>query len=646
MMNAKRESTTSLPERWKQNRRRAAVVSLAIVLLISGLVEGSSSAEYANQWWLSAHFVMRESLADRWSNWRGQKLKPDNRIAIVEIDDKSLAYEKWKNDPLIAWGGYIAQTINQLNRSGARLIALDWTQPIETDARMKWNHDAQLGQALSESRGVVFAKFVKPDGSYVLPTPSLLFAAPGAIEDNGESSLGYAEAGGYMETGRNEAETVWTSVQPVIQDGQKREVSFAARIAERSGWIKVEELPAKPLLINFSNRAGERGPHAPFQWASLCDVATTKKPDARWKDKIVLIGATYKGWHDYHHIPFLMGFAGKRQISGVEVQAHALKTLLDRNEIGQLSRLYIWLLSALIGGWGVLSYAVWNWGRATIAAIALALVWTILGVIIFIAANFSLPFVVPLFSLLSGGALMGGYRALSEERERAQVMKVWGRQQDPRLINELLANPDLRGGQGREMTVTVLFADLKNFTKTVEMLPPNQAIAALNRYLSLIAEVVLKHGGVVDKYLGDGLMAQWGAPLPDEQHALLAVRACLDMQSRINALTEQLRAQDEVWFEARLTLHSGPVLVGAVGAEQRLEFTIIGDTVNVTSRLQETAKAMGCDFLISETTCDLLDETIKQQVIFGRTDEVEIRGRQQPLEVFEVLSEQSKWEGL
>ena len=230
---------------------------------------------------------------------------------------------------------------------------------------------------------------------------------------------------------------------------------------------------------------------------------------------------------------------------------------------------------------------------------------------------------------------MGGYRALSEERERAQVMKVWGRHQDPRLIEQLLAHPEWRGGQGAEAIVTVLFADLKNFTKTVESLSPPQAIEALNRYFALLSGTILEHGGVVDKYLGDGLMAQWGAPNPRPDHATAAVAACLDIERRLRELTPRLKKEGQVTFEVRLTLHTGPVVAGPLGSEDRLEYTIIGDTVNVTSRLQETAKQLDSDFLISETTRDACEGELH----LGREAEVEIRGRVQPLRVFEVLHE-------
>jgi adenylate cyclase len=289
----------------------------------------------------------------------------------------------------------------------------------------------------------------------------------------------------------------------------------------------------------------------------------------------------------------------------------------------------------LVGAAGIAAYAIWNWARAGRVVALLTVGWAALSFACFATLNYALPLFLPLASLLIGALLMGGYRALSEERERGQVMKIWGRYQDPRLIEELLEKPDLRSGEGREVTATVLFADLKNFTKTVESLSAAEALEALNRYLALLSACIRDHGGYLDKYLGDGLMAEWGAPIPNDDHAGAAVRACLDIQKRIAALTEEVRASGEVSFEVRLTLHTGPVVAGPLGSDERLEYTIIGDTVNVTARLQETAKALNCDFLISETTC----AAIKGSVRTGQETQVEIRGRQAPLRVFEVLDD-------
>jgi adenylate cyclase len=285
----------------------------------------------------------------------------------------------------------------------------------------------------------------------------------------------------------------------------------------------------------------------------------------------------------------------------------------------------------------------WNWVGAALVSIGAAFMWIAAAFALFIARDFALPIFVPLSCLALAATLMGGFRALVEERKRRAVLALWGRYQDPRLVEYLVEHPKARGGQGREAEVTVLFADLKGFTKTVQHLEPEDALRVLNRYLSLMTDVIRdEYGAVIDKYLGDGLMAQWGAPRVwsgsksgDEHHAATAIRACLELMQRADALTRAAQSgqtNDEVTFELRLTLHTGPVVDGWVGAE-RIEYTIIGDNVNVCARLQETAKELGCDFLISETTYELAKPLALN---IGKTSEVSIRGRDHTLGVYEV----------
>jgi adenylate cyclase len=634
------QPAASLPERWKQGRRRAALACLLAVALLAVALLPQSKADQLDSWWLRVRFSLREAL---------QKPQSEPLIGLVEIDDKSLAAWRATPDPAhpgsvdprqeltLAWGGHIATALRQLQRSGARLVGLDWTQPVETDAWCHWDNDARLGRAISG--GVVFAKFVEPGGGYVLPTPSLAYSLPDAYQDGGSAWMGTAE----LVT----ADSVQSSVVPVIGKGKSAELSFAARIAQKISPHALQGLPLRSdgsLLLNFANGSGLSGDRSAFVRASLVDVERATRPDPRWKGRVVLIGSNYKGNDDAHFIPFtntagslLERWAGVRLAPGLEVQANAVATLLHHNAIEEPGAAATLVLALLAGALGVGLYALFDWARATLAALALVVLWAAGSFALFIAAHFALPLTVPLLTLLLGAGLMGGYRALSEERERAQVMSVWGRHQDPRLISELLAHPEWRGGEGRELVVTVLFADLKNFTKTVEPLTPPQALEALNRYLALLSTAILENGGIVDKYLGDGLMAQWGAPAPRADHADAAVAACLDIEARLRALTPHLQAAGQVTFETRLTLHSGPVVAGPLGSDERLEYTLIGDTVNVTSRLQETAKQMDCDFLMSQTTREFLTVPVAT----GRQAQVEIRGRQQPLRVFEVLKDQS-----
>lgn len=613
-----------LPERWRLARRRVALSCLAAVAVAGYFVGGRAGVDNLDSRWLQARFALREAI-------EGPRRDPN--IVLVTIDDK--CYKTW-TEPRVFWGAHFAAAIRQITRSGAKVVALDWTQPVSVDARFKVNYDQQWGEALSKAPNPVMAKLFGTDGKYILPAPEILYSLPNAFEDGGASTLGFAE------TGDKTTNSLWTSFFPEVRtpDGGQ-ETSFAGLIAKKSGLMSQEPVGLRAdgsMLIHFASGAGKTGDQNTFESVSMVDVAAATKPDTRWKDKIVIFGETASGSNDQHYVPVSVGISPSglsevRLLPGVEIQAHAVATLIENTAIEEPPAMGMWLLSFLLGALGIACFCFWGWGRALLAAIGLAFGWAGISLALFCTQDFALPLFAPLAVLIFGSFLMAGYRALSEERERAQVLTTWGKYQDPRLIEKLLEHPEWRSGHGDERLVTVLFADLKNFTKTVEHLSPDEALQALNRYLSLLSETILHHGGIVDKFLGDGLMAQWGAPAPMDDHADRAVEACLAIEEKILALTADLRGSNQVTFEARLTLHTGLVVAGPLGSEDRLEYTIIGDTVNVTSRLQETAKAMECDFLISESTKELLS----LPVVTGKEDEVAIRGRDKPLRVFQVL---------
>jgi adenylate cyclase len=412
-----------------------------------------------------------------------------------------------------------------------------------------------------------------------------------------------------------------------------------------SGRVAVPLRTDGSVLVNYRvpRKAQFGGLSQAFTGYSLSEIAQPcARPDTRFRDKIVIIGATFAGSNDFHYVPFLRG--GKaRSIPGMELHANMVRTLLNSRPIAEPMPPMLWLLALVPGLCGILAFGRLNWVHAALVALLIAAAWIAASLALFVLHDYALPVAVPLIGLALGAGGMGAYRAFGEERERQHVLGLWGRYQDPRQVEYLLQHPEARGGQGHEAPVTVLFADLKNFTKTVEHLPPGEALQVLNRYLALMTDVIRdEYGGFVDKYLGDGLMAQWGAPSPwepvraGEDHATTAVRACLELERRTRELTQSIAGSQDVTFGLRLTLHTGPVVVGWVGAS-RLEFTIIGDTVNVTSRLQETAKELDCEFLISETTYRSVEEWVRT----GQQTEVMIRGRQKPLRVYEVLGEDS-----
>jgi adenylate cyclase len=609
-----------------------------LLLLLAGLVtfalRDAGRADALDRGALTWRFTVRE--------WLTPHPVPDPDIVLVEIDERSLT--GWP-EPIVGWGGHFADALDRLHASGARVVAFDWIQdqPME---RFFPGGDTRWADALSRAGSVVMAKATAPyeaatGGHWIAPAPQLLYALPNLEED-----LGYVEL-----TTADRADTLITAMKPVLPNGQKLERSFSVRTLERyfgkdselrNGRWSIPGETSVPLredgsvLVNYPPHVGRSGA---LQRFSLYDVARGPKTgDARFRDKIVLIGATYTASGDFQYVPVRNGWARKeRRIPGVEIHAALLRTLLSGRPIRQPAPLTTWVLAMLLSGAGLLAFYQLPFLRGFFLTLGTAAVWVAAGFALFLLHDYALPLALPLLGLLITGGGLGVYRAVREEGERRQVLGLWGRYQDPRLVDYLLRHPEARGGEGQEQEVTVLFADLKNFTKTVEALPPGEALKMLNRYLGLMAAVILEYGGVVDKYLGDGLMAQWGAPEGSSDHAAQAVRACQEIERRVRELTLQVSGNREVTFGLRLTLHTGPVVVGWVGAT-RLEFTLIGDTVNVTSRLQETAKELDCEFLISESTWERVRDWVKT----GKQAEVMIRGRLQPLRVYEVLAGQER----
>ena len=589
------------------------------------LLRGAAAADGLDRTTLTWRFTVRE--------WLQGPVDPHPQIALVEIDERSL--ESWK-EPIVGWGRHFADALDRLRASGARVVVFDW---LQEEPAGEWfpGADARWGEALAQSPRVVMAKAIKPAGGgeaarWIVPTAELLYSLR-----NQEADLGYVEL-----TTADRAEAVVTAMKPVLRDGDRLEKSLAARALEQyfgapsrvegSVWTIPGQARAPlqadgTVLVNYAPRTGSRA----FLRLSIHDlVAGPKTGDPRFKDRIVLIGANYVASGDFQYIPVREGWGRQRRLSGVEIHANLLRTLLGR-PIREPSPLAAWGMALLLAAVGLAAFYWLPFIRAVLVTLAAAAVWVIVSFALFTAQDYAFPIALPLIGLLTTGGGLGVYRAVREEGERRQVLGLWGRYQDPRLVDYLLLHPDARGGEGREQQVTVLFADLKNFTKTVEHLTPSEALQFLNRYLGLIATVVVEHDGIVDKYLGDGLMAQWGAPEGDPGHAEAAVGACLEIERRVAELTRTVAGASEVTFGLRLTLHTGPAVVGWVGGT-RLEFTLIGDTVNVTSRLQETAKELDCEFLISESTY----AHVREKVRTGKEAEVEIRGRRQPLRVYEV----------
>jgi adenylate cyclase len=226
----------------------------------------------------------------------------------------------------------------------------------------------------------------------------------------------------------------------------------------------------------------------------------------------------------------------------------------------------------------------------------------------------------------------GGIAFLLEQRRKHEIKRAWSFYVSPAVVNQMIEHPDqlVLGGQKRE--VTLMFTDLAGFTSISEKLTPEQVSHLLNRHLTEMTRIVIAHGGTVDKFIGDAVMAFWGAPLDDPDQAKNACEAARDMQKAMVSLRAELQAEGLPAIFMRIGLHTGPAVVGNMGSEERFDYTAIGDTVNLASRLEGANKAYGTDILLSEATARKLNGVLPLRVV----DNVKVKGKLEPVEVFTI----------
>ncbi len=378
------------------------------------------------------------------------------------------------------------------------------------------------------------------------------------------------------------------------------------------------------FLINYLGGPGI------FPTYSAAAILEDHLPPGALKDKIVLLGATAQGIYDLRVTPF----SGIQP--GVEIQAQIMDNLVHRNFLRTpafdraLSLLIIIALGIIMG----------------LALPYLSAIWS-LGFILFLSGSFiagnyflfrlgqQYDLFYPLFQI--GLVYMGLtiHRFVREEQERAHTRRSFEAYVAPAVVKEILKHPgNLRlGGERRELSI--LFADIRGFTSLSEHLAPEDLCKVLHNFLNPMSNIIIQHGGTIDKYIGDAIMALFGAPLEMPDHARLVCRTALDMVKSLRDLSQQWAAEGRPQIRIGLGINSGVVAVGNMGSDRLFDYTAIGDNVNLASRLEGLNKYYGTEILISEATAQSLGEDF----VLRRVDLVQVKGKMHPLEVYEVMAE-------
>ena len=618
-----------------------SVASIVIALRFTGLLQ---SWEWA--------------ALDQFFRWR--PVEPiEKRILIVGITESDIRHVgQWP-----ATDAVLAQLLEKLKHNHPRAIGLDiyrdlpvqpGTQALENVFKSTPNligiekkvadsrSDAVAPPRILSQLDQVGANDVVPDADGKIRR-GLLFLTPKS--GSALPSLGLKLAGIYLEA---------VGITPTADTNGFMKLGKAVFVPfeENDGGYVRADAGGYQILLNFKGAA-------PFERVSMTDVLENRVPPSLVRDRIVLIGPFATSLNDFFYTPYTSGLRqSPERASGVEIQAHLTSTILSAALEGRpliqtwsepLEVLWIFLWSGIGAtlSWAIRSQSSKNYSILRSAlGLMVAAGGLISGSYLLFLGSWWIPVVPPLLALIGSTTVIIGYIAQLERQDRVAVMNLFGRYVSPAIAKTIWRNRHqlLEEGRllGRQMTATVLFADLKGFTSVAEQTDPETLMSWLNDYMSAMARLVRAHGGIVDKFIGDAIMAVFGVPIPRTtqeaiaEDAIAAVRCAQVMASTLEALNQKWQIQGRPTAAMRVGIATGTVVTGSLGSSQRLDYTTIGDSVNVAARLESYDKSIGdgiCRILINKETYLHLQGRFATHFIGS----VQLKGRQQLTEIYQVL---------
>lgn len=612
----------------------------------------------------------------------------DNRVVIVDIDEKSLKEQgRWP------WGrDKSAQLVNQLfdyyhiNTLGFDVVFAekDESSGLKNLERMQQQYfksDAQFASALEKikpqldydqtfadslkNRNVVLGYFFNnTDENRVglLPKPTFGHNSFGA------KSIDFVEAAGYganLTVLQNAALTAGHFNPEPDTDGISRKVSVlikhnhqyydALAIAVARAYFNNAPLKAEFASLGVSkkyaglesfNLAGKeipvddkvamlipyRGLQGSFQYVSATDVINQKVPLASLKDKIVLVGTTAQGLMDLRATPV------QNVYPGVEVHANIIAGILDNNikarpgYVRGAEFLFVFLAGLLLA----FTLPALNPLKATIMSVVVLLGILVINMLSWQYANLVLPIAASLLMIGLIYLINMSYGFFVESRGKRQLTGLFGQYVPPELVNEMAQNPESINLAGESREMTVLFTDIRGFTTIAEGLNPTQLTQMMNEFLTPLTQIIHNNRGTIDKYMGDAIMAFWGAPLKDENHAQHALNAAIEMKAALKNINEKFVKKGWPVIKIGIGINTGNMVVGNMGSSFRMAYTVMGDAVNLGSRLEGLTKYYGVDIVVSEFV-----KSQTQQFVYRELDLVRVKGKDIPVTVFEPLDTKS-----
>lgn len=601
----------------------------------------------------------------------------DSPVAIIDIDDKSLKIEgrwPWPRDKL-------AKLTDALAKQGAAVIAFDiffsekqpniaetfyeklqanklLTPAITTlikEQNSLFDDDLLFAKSLSETASVLPVGFLPHSQTQNTLPPPLLTLSPSL-----QRQLYINEAKGYISNLSLLMHASKGSGFINIFPDNDGIIRHAPLIMEYQGKIyPALALQAVMTLLNekvslITPSYGDRlelegiqlgntviptdakgqvlipfiGKSYTFPYYSATDVLHGSIPKDALLGKILFVGTSATGLGDLH------ATAVQNPFPGVEIQATLVNGILQKN----FSYIPAWTLGAnlfLVIFFGLLSAFIFPYfGPRTLSAVILFLppILLLINNWIWAQSGLVLSLLIPVILVLVIAVLNIVYGYLFETRKRERLKEMFGQYVPEKHIDEMIQTTSDYGLHGEDRDMSVLFADIRNFTTISEGMPASELVDMLNTFFTPMTEIIFKHRGTIDKYVGDMIMAFWSAPLKDKHHARHAIQSAIEMQAKVNELQKTI--QDHHWPEIKIGIgiNSGIMSVGDMGSRFRRNYTVLGDEVNLASRIEGLTKFYGADIIVTENT--QRDQT---KFIFRKLDLVKVKGKQRGIAIYEVL---------
>jgi adenylate cyclase len=584
---------------------------------------------------------------------RGPVTPPDN-IVILAIDEESLsqgqAYQADPQklahlEPLESWPWQrvaYAKAIDRLMAAGAKAVAIDliFADPSTYGAA----DDAALQQALQRYPGKVtlaamYADSETPQGPLtqkVLPHASVLPKRTAPLDP--PPSIGFI----------NYLPDVDGRIHHFATEYHKRVIqplnlgSLLPSFDEAILQAAAIPFPAPKGNEIFFYGPRKTFPSVPFFYVlEPREWKTSLQEGKFFKDKIVIIGPTATILQDLHRTPFSGNWRYPNLMPGVEIHAHAIATLMQNRAIGEALPHPIYRGLVILVGVGVASGFISRISprpiKRALWALAIAALWAGIGYVSLVSLGAIVPVAVPVLLIALSGLVHLGTGTISEQLEKLHLRRTLERYVAAPIVKEILNQPeDFRALlQGRKIKAAVMFCDIRGFTTLSFKLPPEQLVAQLNAYLNVMVSAIVEARGTVDKFIGDAVMAEFGTPVSQgaKADALNAVKAALNMRKALVALRQQWQQQGQPILFNGIGISFGEVIAGNIGSIQRLEYTVIGDTVNIASRVEGLTKEFGTDILITDSLYELVQPEV-DAVFLG---EHPLRGRDSKVGLYSLV---------